>query len=130
MDHAATPSTLSGDPSLVLPEFDDPPPDPLGLLRAWIQHAERSGVREPRAAALATTDGVAVSSRTVLVKDVVGARVVFGSHTAGRKGRDLAHVPHAAVTFYWRETLQQVNLAGPVAHATTSQPAPLSIALP
>ncbi|HTJ35426.1 MAG TPA: hypothetical protein VL738_19540 [Dactylosporangium sp.] len=39
--------TLSGDASLILPEFDDPPADPIGLLRGWLDAAIAAGVREP-----------------------------------------------------------------------------------
>lgn len=109
-----TSATLSGDETLVLPEFDAPPADPFALLARWLADADERGVREPRAAVLATTDGRTVSSRTILVKDVDDGRVVFGSHTGSRKGRDLRRVPHASLTLYWRETMQQVHLSGPV----------------
>lgn len=46
--------TLSGDPTLTLPEFDAPPADPLPLLERWLRDADARGVREPRALALAT----------------------------------------------------------------------------
>jgi pyridoxine/pyridoxamine 5'-phosphate oxidase len=49
--------TLSGDPTLELPEFDSPPEDPLPLLERWLRTADERGVREPRALALATADG-------------------------------------------------------------------------
>ena len=49
--------TLSGDPTLDLPEFDSPPGDPLPLLERWLRAADERGVREPRALALATNDG-------------------------------------------------------------------------
>ena len=42
MPHTA--DTLSGDTSLVLPEFDDPPAEPLGLLGDWIEAAKQRGV--------------------------------------------------------------------------------------
>lgn len=109
-----TADTLSGDDTLDLPELDRPPSEPFALLGRWIADAEARGVREPRSAVLATSDGRTVSSRTILVKDVDGGRVVFGSHTGSRKGRDLQLVPHASLTFYWRETVQQVHLSGPV----------------
>lgn len=44
--------TLSGDPSIELPEFDAPPDEPLLLLESWLQAADARGVREPRALAL------------------------------------------------------------------------------
>ncbi|WP_016698559.1 phenazine biosynthesis FMN-dependent oxidase PhzG [Actinoalloteichus spitiensis] len=108
-------NTLSGDESLVLPEFDAPPADPFGLLRRWIALAEEYRVREPLAVSLATADAAGrPSNRVVLVKEIVDGGLVFTSHTGSRKGRDLAVQPWASMNFYWRESLQQITLAGPV----------------
>ena len=115
------PPTLSGDPTLALPEFDAPPADPFDLLAEWVDLAGRRAVREPLAVTLATTDPDGhVSSRVLLVKEISRDGLLFGSHRRSRKGRDLAAVPRGAITFYWRETLQQINLAGPVV-ATTDE---------
>ena len=106
--------TLSGDPTLELPEFEEPPADPLALLSLWLQGADARGVREPRALALATADAEGrPSSRIVLLKQVTPALVFSGSYES-RKGRELAANPRAAGTLYWRETLQQVTVEGPV----------------
>jgi pyridoxine/pyridoxamine 5'-phosphate oxidase len=106
--------TLSGDPTLDLPEFDDPPADPLPLLDRWLRLADERGVREPRALALATADAEGrPSSRILLLKQVTPALVFSGSYES-RKGRELAANPRAAGTLYWRETLQQVTVEGPV----------------
>jgi len=106
--------TLSGDPTLELPEFDSPPDDPLPLLERWLRVADERGVREPRALSLATADGEGRPSvRTLLVKQLSPTLVFAGSYDS-RKGRDLAANPRAAGTLYWRETLQQITLEGPV----------------
>lgn len=106
--------TLSGDPTLELSELDAPPADPLRLLGRWLRLAEERGVREPRALALATADAEGrPSSRILLLKQVTPALVFAGSYES-RKGRDLAANPRAAGTLYWRETLQQVTVEGPV----------------
>jgi pyridoxamine 5'-phosphate oxidase len=106
--------TLSGDPTLVLPEFEAPPEDPLPLLERWLRIAEEKGVREPRALALATADAAGrPSTRILLLKQLTPGLVFAGSHDS-RKGRDLAVNPRAAGTLYWRETLQQIVVEGPV----------------
>lgn len=104
--------TLPGEIELELPEFDDPPADPLRLLRRWLAIADRHGVKEARALVLATLaeDGKP-SSRTVLLRGVDSVPV-FTSDGASRKGRQLAARPWAG-TLYWRETAQ-VTLEGPV----------------
>jgi len=106
--------TLSGEIELELPKFDDPPADPLQLLRRWLEIADRHGVKEARALALATVgeDG-RPSSRTVLLRGVDPVPV-FTSDRESRKGRQLAARPWAAGTLYWRETTQQVTLEGRV----------------
>jgi pyridoxamine 5'-phosphate oxidase len=106
--------TLSGDPTLELPEFDSPPAEPLSLLERWLAAADARGVREPRALALATADARGRPSvRTLLVKQLTPTLVFAGGYES-RKGRDLAANPRAAGTLYWRETLQQITIEGPV----------------
>lgn len=113
--------TLGGDPTLVLPEFDRPPVDPVPLLQRWIADAIDRCVREPLALSLATVgEHGRPSSRVVLLKAVDAGGLVFSSHYAGRKGRELAATPFAAATLYWRETLQQINVSGPVTRLTTA----------
>jgi pyridoxamine-phosphate oxidase len=114
--------TLTGDEDLLLPEFDRPPADPVALLRDWVWAAEERGVREPLAVTLATAgaDG-RPSSRTVIVKAVDARGLVFATAEQSRKGRDIAATGWAAGTLYWRETLQQVNVAGTVERTTAAE---------
>jgi pyridoxamine-phosphate oxidase len=106
--------TLSGEIELDLPEFDDPPPDPLKLLGRWVEQAWELGVREPQALALATAGTAGKPSvRIVLLKSVEPA-LVFALPGHSRKARELEENPWAAGTLYWRETTQQVVVEGPV----------------
>lgn len=107
--------TLSGDTSLLLTEFDGPPQEPIPLLRAWLDGAVAYGVREPYAAVLATANTAGrVSSRVLLVKEVDEWGLQFTSSQGSRKGREFAASPWASLTFYWRETLQQLTVEGQV----------------
>lgn len=106
--------TLSGDATLELPEFEAPPQDPLQLLERWLEIADARGVREPRALALATADAEGRPSNRILLLKQVTPTLVFAGSYESRKGRDLAVNPRAAGTLYWRETLQQVVVEGPV----------------
>lgn len=113
-EQASRETTLTGTASLELAEFDARPRDPIELLREWLALARGHGVREPNALALATADDAGrASSRIVLLK-TLDTGLVFTSHHGSRKGRELDRTPWAAGTLYWRETLQQVNVAGPV----------------
>jgi len=113
--------TLSGDPTLELPEFDAPPPDPLPLLERWLQTAHERGVREPRALALATADAEGRPSNRIVLLKQVGPAIVFAFSSRSRKGRELAANPRAAGTLYWRETLQQVVFEGPVEQMSAAE---------
>ncbi len=113
--------TLSGDVPLDLPEMDDPPADPVALLARWVARAEELGVREPGAATLSTTGADGPSARTVLVRRVEATGPVFATSALSRKGRELAEDPRCALTFYWRETLQQVRVAGRVERAGAAE---------
>ncbi|HET8954212.1 MAG TPA: pyridoxamine 5'-phosphate oxidase family protein [Solirubrobacterales bacterium] len=77
--------TLSGDPTLELPEFDAPPAEPLALLERWLAAAEERGVCEPRALALATADADGRPSvRTLLVKQLTPTLVFSGGYESRR----------------------------------------------
>ena len=119
---AAQAQTLSGDTTLVLPEFDTPPEDPYALLRDWLESAVAREVREPYAAVLATADPSGrVSGRVLLVKEIDDRGLLFTSFTGSRKGRDVAASPRASLTFYWREPLQQLSVEGDVETVTAAE---------
>jgi len=114
--------TLSGATDLDLPEFDTPPADPLPLLLGWLESAVAREVREPYAAVLATADVEGrPSTRVLLVKDIAASGLVFTSFTGSRKGTELAARPWASLTFYWRETLQQITVGGPVEQVSAAE---------
>lgn len=107
--------TVTGDIQLDLPEFDAPPDDPMPLLVEWADTAEHVGVIEPYNIALATSDGEGnLTNRMVLAKAFDLEGVTFATNTGSPKGHQMTTHPRAAVTVYWRETLQQVRLVGTV----------------
>jgi pyridoxamine 5'-phosphate oxidase len=113
--------TLSGDPSLELPEFDAPPDEPLPLLESWLKVADACGVREPRALALATADAAGRPSNRIVLLKQASPSILFAFSANSRKGRDIAANPRAAGTLYWRETLQQVVIEGPVERMSATE---------
>lgn len=107
--------TLAETVDLDLPEFDEPPGDPIDLLRRWLQVAREQGVREPGALALGTADSHRrSSSRIVQVSSITADGLLFTSHDGSQKGRDMAATKWASGVLYWRETSQQLTFAGPV----------------
>lgn len=108
--------SLTTNGAVAFPEYASPPSEPMGLLRQWLRDAERQGVREPRALALATADRRGrASNRVVLLTRATGTGLVFTTHTSSRKGLEMAATGWASGMLYWRETGQQVVISGPVA---------------
>ncbi|MBR7831902.1 phenazine biosynthesis FMN-dependent oxidase PhzG [Actinospica durhamensis] len=106
--------SLTGQVDLDFPEYDAPPPEPLGLLHSWLAAAAEAGVREPRALALATADARGhASNRIVAISAVTERGLLFLSHTTSLKGRQLAETGWASGLLYWRETGRQVIVSGP-----------------
>ncbi len=89
--------------------------DPLRQFRRWFEDAAGAGVRDPTAAALATTSGEgAPSARMVLVKQMDERGFAFFTNYESRKGRELRENPRAALLFYWDELGRQVRIEGAV----------------
>lgn len=89
--------------------------EPLRQFERWFGEA-RDAVRLPEAAALATASpSGAPSVRMVLVKRADADGLVFFSHYASRKGRELESNPQAALLFYWDPLGRQVRVEGTVA---------------
>jgi pyridoxamine-phosphate oxidase len=108
--------SLTGTVGVGFPEYETPPPEPLGLVQRWTAEAVEQGVREPRAMALATAtpDGRA-SNRMVAVTELSDRGVVFATHRTSQKGREMDATGWASGVLYWRETSRQILLSGPVA---------------
>ena len=114
--------SVTGTIELDLPEFENPPDDPMPLLVAWVDNAERLGALEPYNVVLATTDDAGdVTNRLVLAKSFDADGMTFATNTSSAKGRQLTVHPRAAAVIYWRETRQQLRLTGPVERLTSSE---------
>lgn len=123
--------TMSATDAAQFPEFIAPPASPLGLLEAWLHDSVERGIREPRALALATADEQGrTSSRIVALNSLTDTGIVFITHSDSRKGRELAANPWASGVLYWRETCQQINLAGPTRRLPDSDAEALWFARP
>lgn len=87
--------------------------NPFEQFGAWFARAQRSGLREPSAMALATSDPAGRPSlRTVLLRGWDERGFVFYTNYESRKGRELAANAHAALLFYWDRLDRQVRIEG------------------
>ncbi len=89
--------------------------DPFEQFKVWFNHAIEMKVPEANAMTMATAslDGLP-SARTVLLKEVDRNGFVFFTNYEGRKGKELAQNPQAALLFYWKELEQQIRIEGKV----------------
>jgi dihydrophenazinedicarboxylate synthase len=118
----AAPAVVVPSVPVRLPEFDAPPPDPLGLFRDWFAAAVERGVREPGVVALATVDPNGhPTNRIVQTIRITDTGLVFTSHASSQKGRDMAATGRVSGVLYWRETQQQIVLTGPVEQLTDEE---------
>jgi len=88
--------------------------DPLEQLRVWFAEAG-AAVETPEAMALATAaPNGSPSVRMVLLKGFDERGLVFHTHYASRKGRELEANPRAALLFHWSPLGRQVRVEGHV----------------
>lgn len=88
-------------------------PEPLPLLRGWVEEARYGGLPQPASAAFVTVgeDG-APSARTVTVKRIEDEAVVLTSAKWTRKARDVDADPRVSLLFHWPSLGRQAHVAG------------------
>lgn len=90
-------------------------PDPRVQLERWLADAVAAGQIEPTAMTLATLSSAGrPAARIVLFKGFVDGGLTFFTNFEGRKGRELAAHPHAALVFWWDRLERQVRVEGGV----------------
>lgn len=96
--------------------------DPIAQFAKWFDEALNSQLREPTAVAVATVgaDG-RPAARMVLLKGFDAHGFVFFTNYESRKGRDLAHNPHASLLFFWAELERQVRIEGVIEKAAADE---------
>ena len=88
---------------------------PLSELRRLLARVQRSGVREPDAAMMATADAQGRPSvRTVLIRGVDERGLVFYTNGESRKAAQLRANPHAALCIYSDALRLQILIEGRV----------------
>jgi pyridoxamine 5'-phosphate oxidase len=95
--------------------------DPLRQFQKWFDDAaDVVRVREAMAVATATADG-SPSVRMVLLKAADDRGLVFFTHYASRKGRELETNPQAALLFHWDPLGRQVRVEGRVERVSAEE---------
>ncbi|MCP2635847.1 pyridoxamine 5'-phosphate oxidase family protein [Microbacterium sp. HD4P20] len=115
------PSLTGSPPPLDLTRL---PPSPEELFLQWLSVALDDGVAEPLAMTLATVNANGMpDARLLILKDVGPAGWAFASERSSEKGRQLAAVPAAALSFWWQPQLRAVRVRGRVVEASPDESA-------
>jgi pyridoxamine 5'-phosphate oxidase len=97
-------------------------PDPIRQFRLWFEQAAAANLPEPNAMTLATaTPDGRPSARIVLLKSFDERGFVFYTNYEGRKSKELAVNPWAALLFYWNPLGRQIRIEGPVERTTAAE---------
>ncbi len=86
--------------------------DPFKQFELWFKQAEQYDVIEPTAMSLATSDGIDVSIRTVLLKYFDPQGFVFFTNYGSSKAKQIAVNNHVALLFPWLSLERQVKIKG------------------
>lgn len=93
----------------------------LETFRHWFNDAKQSNIAQPNAMAMATTDSNGNPTvRMVLLSSFDDRGFVFHTNYNSHKGQQLAHIPGAALLFWWEPIGRQVRIEG-IAEKTSSE---------
>ena len=88
--------------------------DPVKQFSLWFTEAIDSGIVEPSAMSLATTDESEIGIRTVLLKYFDDKGFVFYTNYKSNKSRQIEIRPEAALLFPWLALERQIKIVGSV----------------
>lgn len=95
--------------------------DPFKQFETWFQEAKDTGVIEPSAMSLATTDNETVSLRTVLLKYFDFDGLVFFTNYDSKKSKEIKANPQVALLFPWLQMERQVKISGRAERVSTQE---------
>ena len=96
--------------------------DPFKQFSRWLREAagRRPLLPETMTLATATRSGLP-SARTLLLRTFDNSGFVFYTNYSGRRSKELAENPQAALVFYWPRLGRQVRIEGSVVKVSTSE---------
>ena len=87
-----------------------------------MREASRKSAPLPQTMTLATaTKSGRPSARTILLRELDDSGFVFYTNYSGRKGKELAENPRAAIVFYWPRQSLQVRVQGRVVKVASNE---------
>ena len=103
--------------------FDNPPTEPLPLVKSWLDYAtEHSGLPNPNAMTLSTVSLEGhPNSRIVLLKGIDERGPVFFTNRKSVKGQEIVGHPHVALLFHWDSLERQIRIEGTIEPTTQEE---------
>lgn len=96
--------------------------DPIQQFELWFVHHVQQVQDTPNSMVLSTVDQRGFpDSRVVLLKGLDKGQFVFYTNYYSAKGFQLEHNPHAALNFFWPESMRQVRVRGVVRKVSEKQ---------
>jgi pyridoxamine 5'-phosphate oxidase len=97
-------------------------PDPVAMLRRWLDDAIGSSLYDPTAMVVSTVSATGrPSSRMVLLKGLSATGLVFYTNYSSRKGEELAGQDACSLVFPWHPLQRQVRAEGKAARLTDAE---------
>jgi len=91
----------------------DLPPNPITVIKKWLSEAIESGIPDPNACVLSTSDKNGnVSSRTVLIKKITDEGLIFFTNYNSRKSNQISENNNVSLLFPWYALNRQLHIEG------------------
>tara|TARA_B100001250_G_C19697500_1_gene743244 strand:+ start:298 stop:936 length:639 start_codon:yes stop_codon:yes gene_type:complete len=89
--------------------------NPVDQFKIWLEDAIKCGIKDANAMILSTyASQYGISSRVVLLKDIVDEKFVFFTNYNSLKGKQIQENNKIALCFFWNDMERQVRIKGVV----------------
>jgi pyridoxamine 5'-phosphate oxidase len=95
--------------------------NPIKQFEKWFNEAVDAKVLEPNAMHLATISNGKPHGRIVLLKGFDESGFTFFTNYESNKGKEIAEIPFASLTFFWGAMERQVRIEGKIVKTTPSE---------
>lgn len=95
--------------------------NPIKQFEKWFNEAIEAKVLEPNAMHLATISNGKPHGRIVLLKGFDESGFVFFTNYESNKGKEIAEVPFASLTFFWGAMERQVRIEGQIVKTSAAE---------
>jgi len=89
--------------------------NPVDQFNIWLEDAIKCGIKDSNAMILSTYDSQhGISSRVVLLKDIIDGKFVFFTNYNSLKGKQIKANNNIALCFFWNDMERQIRIKGVV----------------